>query len=232
MITVRPSAERGHVNFGWLDTFHTFSFGEYHDPSHMGFRSLRVLNDDRVDGGAGFPAHGHRDMEILTWVLDGALEHKDSMGNGSVIRPGQLQFMRAGTGVRHSEFNHSKSEPVHLLQIWIIPEKPGLEPAYGELTPDKDALARDFVTVASRDGRDGSVRIAQDAALAITRLAPNDRRTRTVPAGRHAWLHVATGAITLNGTALTAGDGAAISGAETLDIVAGTDAEVLLFDLG
>jgi redox-sensitive bicupin YhaK (pirin superfamily) len=232
MITVRPSGERGHVDWGWLDTFHTFSFGEYHDPDHMGFRSLRVLNDDTVAGGGGFSPHGHRDMEIITWVLDGALEHKDSMGNGSVIRPGQLQFMRAGTGVRHSEFNHSKTEPVHLLQIWILPEKAGLEPSYGELTPDADALARDFVTVASKDGEGGSVRIAQDAALAITRLTPGDTRTRTVAAGRHAWLHVATGAITLNGTALTAGDGAAISGSESLAIVGSTDAEVLFFDLG
>jgi len=232
MITVRPSDERGHVNWGWLDTYHSFSFGEYHDPSHMGFRSLRVLNDDRVTGGAGFPKHAHRDMEILTWVLDGALEHKDSMGNGSVIRPGQLQFMRAGTGVQHSEFNHSKDEPVHLLQIWIIPEKAGLEPAYGELTPDADALARDFVTVASKEGRDGSVRIAQDASLAITRLKPGDTRTRTITPGRFGWLHVATGSVTLNGTALAAGDGAAITGAEALDIVGATDAELLFFDLG
>lgn len=232
MITHRPSTDRGHVNWGWLDTYHTFSFGEYHDPAHMGFRSLRVINDDRVAGGGGFPKHAHRDMEIITWVLGGALEHKDSMGNGSIIRPGQLQFMRAGTGIEHSEFNHSKTDPVHLLQIWIVPEKKGLTPAYAELTPTPEALAKDFVVVAAKGGPDGSIDIAQDASLAIARLAPGDRRTRTIAAGRHGWLHVATGSVTLNGKALGAGDGAAIIGPETLELVGAAAAEVLLFDLG
>jgi len=232
MITLRPSTDRGHVNWGWLDTYHTFSFGEYHDPAHMGFRSLRVINDDRVAGGGGFPKHAHRDMEIITWVLGGALEHKDSMGNGSIIRPGQLQFMRAGTGVEHSEFNHSKTDPVHLLQIWIVPEKKGLTPAYAELTPTPEALAKDFVVVAAKGGPDGSIDIAQDASLAITRLAPGDQRSRTIETGRHGWLHVATGSITLNGKALGAGDGAGIIGPETLELVGATAAEVLLFDLG
>ena len=232
MITLRPSTERGHVNWGWLDTYHTFSFGDYHDPAHMGFRSLRVLNDDRVAGGGGFPPHRHRDMEIITWVLDGALEHKDSMGNGSVIRPGQLQFMRAGTGVEHSEFNHSKADPVHLLQIWIVPETKGLTPAYAELTPPPKALAEDFVVVAAKGGPDGSIDIAQDASLAIARLVKGDRRSRSIPEGRHGWLHLATGSVTLNGMTLQAGDGAAITGPETLEVIGATEAEVLLFDLG
>lgn len=232
MTTHRPSTERGHVNWGWLDTYHTFSFGEYHDPAHMGFRSLRVINDDRVTGGGGFPKHAHRDMEIITWVLNGALEHQDSMGNGSIIRPGQLQFMRAGTGVEHSEFNHSKTDPVHLLQIWIVPEKKGLTPAYAELTPTPEALAKDFVVVAAKGGPDGSIDIAQDASLAITQLAPGEQRSRTIEAGRHGWLHVATGSVTLNGKVLGAGDGAAIIGPETLEVVCATAAEVLPFDLG
>ncbi|MDZ4804787.1 MAG: pirin family protein [Candidatus Eisenbacteria bacterium] len=231
MITLRPATERGHVNWGWLDTYHTFSFGDYNDPSHMGFRSLRVINDDRVAGGGGFPPHRHRDMEIITWVLDGALEHKDSMGNGSVIRPGQLQFMRAGTGVEHSEFNHSKTDPVHLLQIWIIPEKKGLTPAYAELTPTPEALAKDFVVVAAKGGPDGAIDIAQDASLAIARLATGDRRSRTIAEGRHAWLHVATGSVVLNGTTLGAGDGASVTGPETLELAGSTDTEVLLFEL-
>jgi len=232
MITLRPATERGHVNWGWLDTHHTFSFGDYNDPSHMGFRSLRVINDDKVAGGGGFPPHRHRDMEIITWVLDGALEHKDSMGNGSIIRPGQLQFMRAGTGIEHSEFNHSKVDPVHLLQIWIIPEKKGLTPAYAELTPTSEALGKDFVVVAAKGGPAGSIDIAQDASLAIARLVPGDQRTETIAEGRHGWLHVATGSVTLNGKTLGAGDGAAIVGPEALELAGTTKAEVLLFELG
>ena len=231
MIQVRPAAERGRTDWGWLDSRHTFSFGDYWDPKYMGFRSLRVINDDRVRPGAGFGAHGHQDMEILSYVLEGALEHKDSSGGGGVIRPGEIQFMRAGTGVRHSEYNHSKAEPVHFLQIWIVPDKRGLPPTYGQLTFDREAARRGLVRLASRDGRDGGLQVQQDVELWVGDVPPGERRELPLGPGRHAWVHVARGAVTLNGTALREGDGAAVSDEPKLSLVGEREAEVLVFDL-
>jgi quercetin 2,3-dioxygenase len=230
-ISLRRADERGRTNWGWLDSRHTFSFGEYYDPQHMGFRALRVINDDRVAPGAGFGTHGHRDMEILSYVLEGALAHKDSSGGGGVIRPGEIQFMRAGTGVTHSEYNDSAAEPVHFLQIWIVPEAPGLKPTYGQRTYDREAARRGFALLASRDGRDGSLQVQQDVELRVALLEPADERTYTVPAGRHAWVHVARGTADLNGTTLAEGDGAAVDGPQGLTLAGRDAAEVLLFDL-
>jgi quercetin 2,3-dioxygenase len=232
MIQVRRADERGRTDWGWLDSRHTFSFGEYHDDAHMGFRSLRVINDDRVKGGAGFGTHGHRDMEILSYVLDGALAHKDSAGGGGVIRPGEIQFMRAGTGVTHSEYNHSPAEPVHFLQIWIMPDARSLKPGYAQKALDQEAAGRQFVLVASRDGRDGTIQVQQDVELWVTRLLAGDRRTFALRPGRHAWVHVATGAVSLGGTPLREGDGAAISAETGLEFEGREPSEVLLFDLG
>ncbi len=231
MIEIRRAAERGRTDWGWLDSRHTFSFGEYYDEAHMGFRSLRVINDDRVKAGAGFGTHGHRDMEILSYVLEGGLEHKDSMGTGSVIRPGEIQMMRAGTGVTHSEFNASKTEPVHFLQIWIVPDQRGLQPAYGQQKIDADAARRGFALLASNDGRDGSLRLHQDVALRLALVEPGESRTVAIAPGRHAWVHVARGSVTLDGRALTEGDGAALSSVASATLAATTDAEVLVFDL-
>jgi hypothetical protein len=233
MITLRPSAERGYANHGWLDTYHTFSFDTYHDPAHMGFRSLRVINEDWVAGGKGFPPHGHRDMEIVTYVLDGALQHQDSMGNGSVIRPGEVQRMSAGTGVTHSEYNPSPTEPLHLLQIWIKPEARNLEPSYEQKKFAAEGRRGRLQLVASREARDGSVRIHQDAALYAAALAPKETVRHKLEDGRHAWLQVASGAVTLNGVALKAGDGAAASDESALEIAGAGDgsSEILLFDL-
>ena len=232
MITLRPSAERGHANHGWLDTYHTFSFDTYHDPNHMGFRSLRVINEDWVAGGKGFPPHGHRDMEIVTYVLEGALQHQDSMGNGGVIRPGEVQRMSAGTGVTHSEYNPSPTERLHLLQIWIKPESRNLEPSYEQKKFAAEGRRGRLQLLASRDARDGSVKIQQDAALYTAALEPKEAVTRKLASGRHAWLQVARGAVTLNGVSLKAGDGAAASDERALEI-AGADggSEILLFDL-
>ena len=233
MITLRPSAERGHANHGWLDTYHTFSFDTYHDPRQMGFRSLRVINEDFVDGGKGFPTHAHRDMEIVTYVVEGALEHKDSMGSGGVIRPGEVQRMSAGSGVTHSEYNASPSERVHLLQIWIRPEARGLEPSYEQKKFAAEGRRGKLQLLASREAREGSVRIHQDAALYTAALAPGEKVGHKLGDGRHAWLQVARGAVTLNGQALKAGDGAAVSDEAQVEIAgAGKgDSEVLLFDL-
>jgi quercetin 2,3-dioxygenase len=231
MIQVRPAGERGRTDWGWLDSRHTFSFGEYHDPAQTGFRALRVINDDRVKAGAGFGTHGHRDMEILSYVLEGALEHKDSSGGGGVIRPGEIQFMRAGTGVTHSEWNHSKVEPVHFLQIWIVPDTSRLEPAYGQRAFDRAAATRALVLLASRDGRDGSLQVHQDVDLWVTLVDAGERRELALRPGRHAWVHVARGAASVNGTALGEGDGAAVSGADGLEIVGRAAAEILVFDL-
>jgi len=231
LIEIRPAGKRGHTQWGWLDSWHTFSFGDYHDPDQMGFRALRVLNDDRVQPGQGFGTHGHRDMEILSYVLEGALEHKDSSGGGGVIRPGEIQFMRAGTGVTHSEFNHSKTEPVHFLQVWIVPDRRGLSPSYGQLQLDRAAATRGLVLLASRDGREGSLQVQQDVDLWVTILAKGERRTLPLRAGRHAWVHVARGAATLDGTALGEGDGAAVSDQVALTLDGVRDAEVLVFDL-
>jgi redox-sensitive bicupin YhaK (pirin superfamily) len=231
MIEVRRAEERGHTRWGWLDSRHTFSFGDYNDPDHMGFRALRVLNDDRVQPGQGFGTHGHRDMEILSYVLEGALEHKDSSGGGGVIRPGEIQFMRAGSGVQHSEQNHSKAEPVHFLQVWIIPDTRGLPPAYGQKVFDHDAAKESFVLLASRDGRDGSIRVQQDVNVWMTLLGEGDRRELALAPGRGVWIHVARGSTEVNGALLREGDGAAVSGEDRLQILGREPSEVLVFDL-
>lgn len=234
MITIRPANERGHANHGWLDTYHTFSFNTYYDPKHMHFRSLRVINDDRVAPGYGFGTHPHNDMEIVTYVLEGALAHKDSMGTGSTIVPGEVQRMSAGTGVLHSEFNHSKTDEVHLLQIWIMPEKKGIEPSYEQkFFADEEKLNK-WRVVASNDARDGSVKIHQDASIYATLLEEGKQVDYTLEKGRHAWVQVARGSVELNGNRLNAGDGAAISDEQAVVLkgaVAGKKAEVLLFDL-
>jgi hypothetical protein len=231
MITIRPARERGRTDIGWLDSWHSFSFGDYQDYDHMGFHSLRVINDYKVAAGGGFPTHPHRDMEIITWVLSGALEHKDSLGTGSVIRPGDLQRMTAGTGILHSEFNGSKTEAVHLLQIWIFPEKRGLTPGYDQKSFPKDERKGQLKLVASQDGRNGSVSFHQDASVYAAALAPGQTVTHTPPPGRAAWVQVATGAITLNGQKLGPGDGAAVEGETALELVGVEDGETLLFDL-
>ena len=231
MITIRKAAERGHFDHGWLNTYHTFSFAEYHDPAHMGFRALRVINEDRVQPGRGFPTHAHNDMEILTYILEGALEHKDSMGNGSIIRPGEVQRMSAGTGVRHSEYNHSKSALVHFLQIWILPERRGIAPGY-EQKEFSDADTRNRLRViASGDSRDGSVTIHQDADVYLARLDGGKEVIHQLRPQRYGWVQVARGEVLLNGERLTAGDGAAATGEGALTIRTERPAEVLLFDL-
>jgi redox-sensitive bicupin YhaK (pirin superfamily) len=231
VITIRRASDRGRTDWGWLDSRHTFSFGEYHDPEHMAFRALRVLNDDRVKPGAGFGTHGHRDMEILSYVLEGALAHRDSMGTGSVIRPGEIQMMRAGSGVTHSEFNASEQEPVHFLQIWIVPDTPGLAPAYGQKPVDEAAARGAFALLASKDGRDGSLRLHQDADLWLALVAPNERRELRLQASQNAFVHVARGSVALNGTALAEGDGVAVSDESALVLEGRDQADVLLFDL-
>jgi redox-sensitive bicupin YhaK (pirin superfamily) len=231
MIVERPAEERGHTEWGWLDSRHTFSFGDYYDPKHHGFRSLRVINDDVVQPGAGFGTHGHRDMEILSYVLEGALEHKDSTGGGGVIRPGEIQFMRAGTGVTHSEYNHSQTQPVHFLQVWILPDRRGLAPRYDQQPIDMEAAGRGLRLLASRDGREGSIQVQQDVALYAATLAAGDARQHALAAGRHAWLHVARGRVSLNGHELATGDGAAVSEEARLEIVGAEASELLLFDL-
>jgi len=231
MITIRKAQERGHANHGWLDTYHTFSFANYYDPQNMGFRSLRVINEDYISPSAGFGTHGHRDMEIITYVLAGALEHKDSIGNGSVIYPGDVQRMSAGTGIMHSEFNHSQSEPVHLLQIWLLPNTQGDPPSYAQ---QNFGLAKEpgkLRLVAARDGREGALSIKQDADLYAAVLEKGDRISHTLEPQRHAWVQVARGAITLNGLPLNTSDGAAISQETDIVIEARENSEILLFDL-
>jgi quercetin 2,3-dioxygenase len=231
MILVRKSNDRGHADHGWLDTRFTFSFSDYYDPQRVQFRTLRVMNDDRIAGGGGFPTHPHRDMEIVTYVLEGALAHKDSMGNGSVIKPGDVQYMSAGTGVAHSEFNASDSETAHLYQIWMFPDRQGYKPAYDQkhfTDADKRGKLR---LVVSPDGRDGSVQIRQDNELYATVLAPGESVEHTLKPDRHAYVQVARGSVTLNGEPLEAGDGAAISAEKSLRLAGVNDAEVLLFDL-
>jgi len=231
MITLRKAQERGHARHGWLESFHTFSFADYYDPKHMGFRELRVINEDRVQPQRGFGTHSHRDMEIVSYVLEGALEHKDSLGTGSVIRPGDVQRMSAGTGVAHSEFNHSATELVHFLQIWILPERDGLAPSYEQKHFPAAERQGALRLVASPDARDGSVRIHQDVELYASLLGAGESVAHTLRPGRHAWLQVARGHCTLNGTPLEAGDGAAVSGETSLQLAGARDAEVLLFDL-
>ena len=231
MITLRKAGERGHLDHGWLDTYHSFSFGDYHDPDHMGFRDLRVINGDRVAGGQGFPTHGHRDMEILTYMLEGALQHKDNMGNGSVIRPGDVQRMTAGTGVLHSEFNPSRDEPAHLLQIWVTPERRNLQPGYEQKAFSVADRRGQLRLLASRDGRDGSVSWHQDVDLYGSLLAPGERVAHELRAGRHAWVHVARGTVELDGLELSTGDAAALSDERAFALRATADSEVLVFDL-
>jgi redox-sensitive bicupin YhaK (pirin superfamily) len=231
-LTVRKSEERGRANFGWLDSKHSFSFGHYHDPRHMGFGALRVINDDRVAPGGGFPTHPHSDMEIISYVLEGALEHKDNLGTGSVIRPGDVQRMSAGTGIRHSEFNASKTEPVHFLQIWIIPERKGITPGYEQKAfPNAEKRSR-LRLIGSRDGRDGSVTIHQDVDLYATLLGEGDAVEHTIAPGRGGWVQVARGSVSLNGETLREGDGVAISTSGELRIAGLGEAEVLVFDMG
>jgi hypothetical protein len=231
MIRLRKSNERGHADHGWLNTYHTFSFADYYDPQQLGFRALRVINEDRVQPKAGFPTHPHRDMEIITYVLEGGLEHKDSMGNGSVIRPGEVQRMSAGTGITHSEFNHSGTELVHFLQIWIVPEQKGVNPGYEQkVFPDAEKVNR-LRLIACRDGREGSVAINQDVNLYAALLEPGAALTYAMPAGRHVWLQVARGSVELNGHPLAQGDGAAVSDEKQLMVAGREKAELLLFDL-
>jgi len=231
MIKFRDRMARGRTANGWLDSRHTFSFGDYRDPAQMGYRALRVINEDRVIPGAGFPAHGHRDMDILTYVLSGALEHKDSIGNGTVIRPGELQRMSAGTGITHSEFNHSRTLPVHFLQIWVIPAERGLQPGYEQ---KRFALADrldEWTPLAAPGGEGDTIAIHQDARLFAARLRPDARIARDLAKGRGAWLQVASGIVALNGTEMREGDGAAIESEPAIAVTADTDAEILLFDL-
>lgn len=234
MITIRPANERGHADHGWLKSNFTFSFADYYDPKHIHFRALRVINDDQVAPGGGFGTHPHNDMEIVTYVLEGALAHKDSMGNGSAIVPGEVQRMSAGTGVLHSEFNHSKTDSVHLLQIWIFPEKKGIEPSYEQkFFADEEKLNR-WRVIASRDAKDGSVKIHQDASIHATLLEEGKAASYKLGKDRYAWIQVATGSVTLNGKELKEGDGAAISEESEVTLTGssvGKRAEVLLFDL-
>ncbi len=230
MIFIRRAADRGHFDHGWLNTFHTFSFADYHDRDHMGFRSLRVINDDRVAPGQGFGEHRHRDMEIVSYVLEGALAHRDSMGNSGVIRPGDVQRMSAGTGVQHAEFNASKTEPVHFLQIWILPKRRGLPPGYEQKTFPAATKEGRLCPVASPDGREGSVRIGQDVEIYASVLETGDEVRHTLASGRFAWLQVARGDLELNRNRMEEGDGAAVSGESDLTIV-GRGTEFLLFDL-
>lgn len=231
MLTIRHRDNRGIANMGWLDSRHSFSFGHYHDPAQMGFRALRVINEDRIVPGAGFPTHAHRDMEIVSYVLSGALEHKDSTGTSAVIRPGEVQRMTAGTGVRHSEYNHSQQEPAHFLQIWIVPETQGLKPGYEQRAfPAAEKQGR-LRLVASRDGRDGSVTVHQDVDLYASLLEAGERASLDLRPGRHAWVQVARGQVRVNGELLKEGDGAALSGETKVALEGVTGAEVLLFDL-
>jgi len=231
MMDIRKSQERGHANHGWLDSHFTFSFADYVDPQHRQFRTLRVMNDDRIAGGGGFPKHPHRDMEIVTYVLEGALEHHDSMGNGSVIKPGDVQYMSAGTGVAHSEFNASKTEPVHLYQIWMLPEKQGLQPAYDQKNFSEAEKRGKLRLVASPDGRNGSVKIRQNNELYATVLGAGETVKHELQKDRYAFIQVARGSVKLNGTKLDAGDGAAISAEKTVELTGAENTEVLLFDL-
>jgi quercetin 2,3-dioxygenase len=231
MITVRKSAERGHAVHGWLDSRHTFSFAGYQDPQHMGFGPLRVINEDRVEPGKGFAAHSHRDMEIVSYVLEGALEHRDSIGNGSVIQPGDVQMMRAGTGVTHSEYNHSKQEWVHFLQIWILPDRTGLPPAYGQRHFSEAERRNTLRLVASSDGRNDSLQIQQDASLYASILEAGTTVRHELAPGRRAWVQMIRGRVDVAGTPLDGGDGAAIDGESSLAIRAEQGSELLLFDL-
>jgi len=231
MITVRLAGERGHVDHGWLDTYHTFSFASYYKPEHMGFRSLRVINEDRVSPGKGFGTHPHDNMEILTYIVEGALEHRDSIGHGSVIRPGDIQRMSAGTGITHSEFNASATEQAHLLQIWILPERSNIQPSYEQKFFGHEEKSGKLCLLASQDGRDGSVSLHQDVDVYATILDTGQKVALDLSPGRHAWVQVVRGRISLNGHDLDRGDGAAASEEKLLTFTAQTEAEILVFDL-
>ncbi len=231
MLTLRKSGDRGHADHGWLDTYHTFSFGGYRDPRHMHFRSLRVLNEDRVKPGHGFPTHQHDNMEIVTFVISGALEHKDSLGTGSIIRPGDVQRMSAGSGISHSEFNPSETEGVHLLQIWIFPEERGIVPSYEQKSYSAVERSGTLRLIVSRGGEDGSVRIHQDVRIFASILRPGERVVHGLAEGRNAWAQVVRGALTVNGQELHAGDGAAIIDEPTVTIASTAESELLLFDV-
>src|SRR5262245_2314332 len=231
MYRLRKASERGHFDHGWLNTYHTFSFADYHDPRYMGFRALRVMNEDRVAAGQGFGMHGHRDMEIVTYVLEGALEHQDSMGNGEVLKPGEFQRMSAGTGIMHSEFNPSKTEPVHLYQIWLLPERRGLVPSYEQKRFSEDERRNRLRLVASPDGAEGSLSVRQDARIYLASVLDGKSIEHALAAGRYAWLQVLRGEIALSGTSLGTSDGAAVSDERKLSVVAKGDAEIMLFDL-
>lgn len=231
MIQIRKASDRGHFNHGWLDTYHTFSFGEYQDPQHMHFRTLRVMNEDRVAPGQGFGMHPHRDMEIVTYVLSGALEHKDSMGHGEVLRPGEFQRMSAGTGILHSEFNPSPTEPVHLYQIWLFPQSKGIAPSYEQRAfPEVEKRGR-LRIVASPDGRDGSLMIHQDALIFLSLLDADQQVGYELAPGRHAWLQVLQGTVEVSGHTLSAGDGVAVSDERRLSVLAAEPSELMLFEL-
>jgi hypothetical protein len=231
MIALRASQERGHADHGWLDSRHTFSFADYYDPRHMGYRALRVINEDRVAPGMGFGAHPHRDMEIISYVVDGALEHRDSMGNGSVIRRGEVQRISAGTGMLHSEYNPSATEPVHFLQIWVVPSVRGVQPSYDQRYFSNDEKRNRLRLIVSPDGRDASISIYQDAAVYASLLEAGHTVEHALVPGRHAWVQVIRGAVDLNGQTLGAGDGAAVSDAGRLTVAAREESELLLFDL-
>ena len=231
MITVRPATERGSSRFNWLDSRHTFSFGDYYDPQHMGFSDLRVINEDKVIPGRGFPPHSHRDMEIITYVLEGELAHKDSMGTSSVIRVGDVQRMSAGTGISHSEYNASQTEPVHFLQIWVLPDANGLPPGYEQRAFHFNEKRGQFTLIASKEGRDGSVTVHQDTDIWAARFAPAEQASLQLKPGRRAWVQIARGAVTLNDVPLSAGDGADINNGIRFSIKARDDSEILVFDL-
>lgn len=232
MIKIRKARERGHAQHGWLDSYHTFSFADYYDPQYMGFRYLRIINEDRVQPGKGFGTHSHQDMEIISYILAGALEHRDSMGNGSVIHPGDVQLIRAGTGVTHSEYNYSSEGLVHFLQIWILPDQKGLTPAYEQRHFPPEQRRNVLRLVASRDGRDGSLRIHQDVALYTTILEPGQTVTHVLAEGRHAWVQMARGRAHVNGTWLAEGDGASVSDETHIELTAHSPTEILVFNLG
>jgi quercetin 2,3-dioxygenase len=231
MINLRKAGQRGHFDHGWLNTYHTFSFASYYDPDHMGFRSLRVMNEDRVKPGMGFGMHGHQDMEILTYVLEGGLAHKDSLGNGAVLRPGELQRMSAGTGIRHSEFNPSKDEPVHFNQIWMLPDADGLTPRYEQRKYSDAERSGKLKLVAAKDAKDGALAIHQNAQVYSALLAPGEKASYTLAPARHAWVQVARGAVKINGESMQAGDGAAVSQETLVELEAQDASDILLFDL-
>lgn len=231
MIHIRKSSDRGHANHGWLDSYHTFSFADYHDPDYMGFRNLRVINEDRIAGGGGFPRHPHRDMEIITYMIEGELEHQDSMGNKAVIRPGEVQTMSAGTGVLHSEANHSPTNPAHLLQIWILTNKIGHTPSYGQKNFEEKLKENPLVLATSLDGRDNSIKLNQDVDLYMGKLPPNGSLNFELKNNRYAWLQIVKGDCSLNGQALSPGDGVSVAEEDKLSIQSKTGTEFLLFDL-